>query len=207
MDLSVVQTLASVVVGAVITTAGGAGAALLVDEVRERRRSRVEIRAERLERLRQTRRMLQALVDQAVAGGSGDAEGAAAAGKLVGAQEQANLHLVGGDDVARAYRDLLVDLCQRFGQAHRVEDQVRILEVMARVNSALDAQADLARAGKPLRMLSPTAIAELTDVRAMADRMPLFDMPPSVDARIARQFMRTLRWFSRRRWKPDPDGR
>ena len=72
------------------------------------------------------------------------------------------------------------------------------MEVTARVAKALNDQEELARKGKPLRELSAATIADLDDVRALADRVPLIDRPPSVNARITRQLMRLLRWHSRR---------
>jgi hypothetical protein len=172
-------------------------ASLLGDEIKDRRRRRDELRTYRLERIRQTRRMLQAVVDRGTTLTLGDLAGSKAAQERIDAQEDASLYLVGDDAVALAYRDLLLLIANRMGQPLRVEDQIQSLEVMNRVAKALGDQEELARNGKALRQLSAATIAELSDVRAMATKMPLVDLQPSVDARLAGQILRFRRWLSR----------
>ena len=183
---SVILTLGSVALGAVIT----GGATLLSDSLQERRRARAELRAYNLERLRRCERMLQARLDQITALMRGDVEASKAANETATRQEGASLYLVGDDDVARAYSDLLVLLTNRVGQAYRIEDQIQAIDVMGRVSKSLGDQEARVSSGLPLRELSAGTIAALSDVRAMADRFPLFDIQPSVKVRIARQLMR-----------------
>lgn len=191
--LTAVVTLTSAVVGAMLPGV----ASLLGDEIKDRRRRRDELRTYRLERIRQTRRMLQAVVDRGTTLTLGDLAGSKAAQERIDAQEDASLYLVGDDAVALAYRDLLLLIANRMGQPLRVEDQIQSLEVMNRVAKALGDQEELARNGKALRQLSAATIAELSDVRAMATKMPLVDLQPSVDARLAGQILRFRRWLSR----------
>jgi hypothetical protein len=200
---SVVLTLGSVVLGAVIT----GGATLLSDSLQERRRARAELRAYNLERLRRSERMLQARLDQITAVMRGDVEASKAANETAARQEGASLYLVGDDDVARAYSDLLVLLSNRVGQAYRIEDQIQAIDVMGRVSKSLGDQEARVASGLPLRELSAGTIAALSDVRAMADRFPLFDIQPNVKVRVARQLMRFWGRRSARAVDGEPNGR
>ncbi len=191
---SVVLTLGSVTLGAVLT----GSATLLSDYLRERRRASAELRAYNLDRLRRSERMLRARLDQVTAAMRGDVETTKAARDVAEAQEGASLYLVGDDDIARVYGDLLILLTNRIGQPYRVEDQIRVVDVMGRVSKALGDQEARVWSGQPLRELSEGTIADLSDARAIAERFPLFDIQPNVRARTARQLMRFWRWQSRR---------
>jgi len=175
-------TLVSVALGAAITGTSG----FAVDSMRYRRKRNDQLRDYRLDRIRQTGRMLQAVVDQGRAAALGDLVGSKAAQERAQAQEEASLYLVGDDAVALAYRDLLISVANHLGKAFSVEEQMTSLEVMNRVAKALGDQEELARSGKPLRQLSSVTIEQLSDVRSMADQMPFVDIQPTVDARLAR---------------------
>jgi hypothetical protein len=187
-------TLVSVALGAAITGASG----FMGEWMRDRRRRNDQVRDYRLDRIKQTRRMLQAVVDQGRAAVLGDLPGSKAAQERAEAQEEASLYLVGDDAVVLAYRDLLISIANHLGKVFSVEEQVTSLEVMNRVAKALGDQEELARNGKPLRQLSSATVEQLSDVRSMANQMPFVDVHPSVDARLAGLILSVRRRLSRR---------
>ena len=159
--------------------------------------------------MRQTRRLLDALGQETQANARGDQATANKAAGIRESQELGDLYLVGDDEVALAWRDLLVHLNDRLGRGLGVDDIVMSVETMARVSRALSEQEDRARAGKPLQELSPTTIAQLRDTRALADRMMGFNVPPTPDGRMNRWAIDFLRWRDRRRRPaapPRPEG-
>jgi hypothetical protein len=91
------------------------------------------------------------MVEEAQANARGDRAASIEAGNKRKAQEQGNLYLVGDDNVAIAYRELLVHLTDRLGRGLAIDDLVSSFETMSLVSAALSDQEDRARAGKPLR--------------------------------------------------------
>jgi hypothetical protein len=102
------------------------------------------------------------------------------------AQERGSLRLVGDDDAVRAYRELLIEFQGKLGQTVRAADRVRYVEVMGKVEDALDEQERRVWRGEELRRLSPAAVAEMANIWGTASRMLAFDQPPSVPARLVR---------------------
>ena len=181
--------LASAVIGGLIPGLAG----FLGDQVKERRRRAEDLRTSRLDRIKQTRRKLEATVDQLTASGLGKLDDAKKARERAAAQEDGSLFLVGNDSVALAYRSLIVAIAERQGATLPIEIQIQSLEVMNRVSKALGDQEELARNGKALRQLSDSTVADLSDVRSLAEKIPLFDQQPTIPARIVRQILKVLR--------------
>lgn len=178
-------TLGAVVLGAVVSQVGVA----LEDRRQERRRERAERTASHLAQLRDTRKLARALVEQQEAMARGDLAGAAAAGRRMEELEEGDLHLIGDDRVALEFRELIVHLNNRFGRGLSVEDMIRSVEMQGQVATALARQEDRARSGKDLVELSESVLAQLSDVRAMADRMVTIGQAPSMPSMTARLFI------------------
>jgi hypothetical protein len=152
----------------------------------EERRDQRESKERLVQSLDATRTMLDAQLAGLLALAVGDRKGITEAQRRARTRARGSLRLVGDDDVVRAYRALLIEFQHRLGKTVRAADRVRYVEVMGRVNDALDAQEQRVWKGAQLRKLSPPVEAELADIWSTASRMLLFDQPAGLDARIVR---------------------
>jgi hypothetical protein len=149
-----------------------------------------------LERLRQTRRQLDATVTTLEAMASGNLAEIRRGQALSRRNPDGNLALVADIALQREVHDLFVYLNYRAGRGLEPEDLVRRVDVMGRVSIALDGQEQRVLKGDaPLRVSKEDA-PDLFDAYKIAARMDAYAVPAGVNVRIA---MWLLRQFFRRR--------
>jgi hypothetical protein len=200
VEMDPVLTAAIAFLGVVI----GATLTALLDEWRSRKaEQRASARAVddrlalwHLDRVRQTRRVLEATVIQLEAMAGGNLAEHARGQAMSRANPDGNIALIGDVVLIREVHDLFVFLNKKAGKGLEPADQVRRVDLLGRVDVALDAQEQRILKGEsPLRITQKDA-PELFDAMAIATRMDAYAVPPSMSVRFALWFMRRFlrRW-------------
>lgn len=195
--LAAALAVGGVVIGATLTA--------LLEEWRsrnaERRASKRalddRIAAWHLDRVRQTRRLLDGTMTELEAMTTGNLGELKRGQILCRENPDGNISLIGDIGLIREVHDLLVLLNKRAGRGLDPAMQVRRVDLMGRISVALDAQEHRILTGDTPVLVTQKDAPELFDAMGIARRMDAYAIPANIPSRLATWLLR--RFF--RRWE------